>query len=266
MGYENYIKNISVSKKNQEFNFYLSNIVLDEVEVVSDIARSRETPVAFSNVSPEKLEEELAGQEIPMILNSTPGVYATQSGGGDGDARISIRGFNQRNVAVMIDGIPMNDMENGWVYWSNWFGLDIMTKTIQVQRGLGASKLAIPAVGGTMNILTRGIDHKESVIFKQSVGSNGYLKSTIGFNSGKLKNDWGYSLVLSKKTGDGWVDQTWTNGNFYYAKVQKKLNNHNLSFTAFGAPQEHGQRSYKKSIAFYDKDYAANLGIRYCWC
>ena len=261
VGYENYIKNISVSKKNLEFNFYLSNIVLDEVEVVSDIARSRETPVAFSNVSPKKLEEELAGQDIPMILNSTPGVYATQSGGGDGDARISIRGFNQRNVAVMIDGIPMNDMENGWVYWSNWFGLDIMTKTIQVQRGLGASKLAIPAVGGTMNILTRGIDHKESVIFKQSVGSNGYLKSTIGFNSGKLKNDWGYSLVLSKKTGNGWVDQTWTNGNFYYAKVQKKINNHNLSFTTFGAPQEHGQRSYKKSIAFYDKDYAANLGV-----
>ena len=50
----------------------------------------------------------------------------------------------------MIDGIPVNDMENGWVYWSNWFGLDAVTSNIQVQRGL-EFKTAIPSVGGTRN-------------------------------------------------------------------------------------------------------------------
>ena len=260
VGYKEEKKTLRLDQ-NKTINFYLSTQILDEVQVVSDIARSRETPVAFSNISPKKLEEELAGQDIPMILNSTPGVYATQSGGGDGDARISIRGFNQRNVAVMIDGIPMNDMENGWVYWSNWFGLDLMTKTIQVQRGLGASKLAIPAVGGTMNILTKGINNKEEVTFSQNVGNNGFLRSTLAYNSGKLKNGWGYSLAGSYKRGNGWVDQTWTEGVFYFMKIQKKMNDHSLSFTAFGAPQEHGQRSYKKAISLYDMDYAASLGI-----
>ena len=260
VGYQALKKTITLTK-NQELNFFLNSQILNEVEVVSDIARSRETPVAFSNISPKQLEEELAGQDIPLILNSTPGVYATQSGGGDGDARISIRGFNQRNVAVMIDGIPMNDMENGWVYWSNWFGLDVMTKTIQVQRGLGASKLAIPAVGGTINILTSGIDSKEGLKFSQNIGGNGYLKTTLGYNSGKLKNGWGYSLAASYKKRDGWVDQTWSRGSFYYLKVQKKINNHRLSFTAFGAPQSHGQRSYKKAISLYDKSFAADLGV-----
>ena len=55
--------------------------------------------------------------------------------------------MHQRNVAVMIDGIPVNDMENGWVYWSNWFGLDAVTSNIQVQRGLGASKLPSNQLG-----------------------------------------------------------------------------------------------------------------------
>jgi len=260
VGYQELKKKFNLTQ-NTQHHVYLHTQILDEVDVVSDIARSRETPVAFSNISPKQLEEELAGQDLPLILNSTPGVYATQSGGGDGDARISIRGFNQRNVAVMVDGIPMNDMENGWVYWSNWFGLDIMTKTIQVQRGLGASKLAIPAVGGTMNILTKGIDSKEGLKFSQNLGSNGYLKSTLGYNSGKLKNGWGYSLAASYKKSNGWVDQTWSKGLFYYLKVQKKIKDHNFSFTAFGAPQSHGQRSYKKSIALYDKTFAANLGI-----
>ena len=163
-------------------DFMLETTTLSEVQVVADVAIDRETPVAFTTILPAQIEEELASQDLPMILNSTPGVYATQQGGGDGDARITIRGFNQRNIAVMIDGIPVNDMENGWVYWSNWFGLDAVTRSIQVQRGLGASKIAIPSVGGTMNILTKGIDNKKSISIKQEVRSDGYYRTSVGYN------------------------------------------------------------------------------------
>lgn len=115
---------------------------LEEVQVVGNLAIDRKTPVAVTRISTQQLAEELGSRDLPMILNSTPGVHATQQGGGDGDARITIRGFDQRNVGVMIDGVPVNDMENGSVYWSNWFGLDAITGQIQVQRGLGATKLA----------------------------------------------------------------------------------------------------------------------------
>ena len=74
-----------------------------------------------------------------------------------------------------------------------------------------------------MNILTKGINNKEEVSFSQNVGNNGFLRSTVGYNSGKLKNGWGYSLAGSYKRGDGWVDQTWTEGFFYFMKVQKSL-------------------------------------------
>ena len=175
VGYKNFEKKITVDR-NIELNVSLETTTLTEVEVIADIAIDRKTPIAFSSISAKKIEEELADQDLPMLLNSTPGVYATQQGGGDGDARINIRGFNQRNVAVMIDGIPVNDMENGWVYWSNWFGLSSVTSNTQVQRGLGASKIAIPSVGGTMNIITKGISNKAGGMLKQSVGPNGYLK------------------------------------------------------------------------------------------
>jgi iron complex outermembrane receptor protein len=160
VGYEPESRQVEVSTKTLMLEFRLQSLTIDEVIITADYARTRETPVAFTNVSPAKIEEELAGQDIPLILNSTPGVYATQQGGGDGDARITIRGFDQRNLAVMIDGIPVNDMENGWVYWSNWFGLDAVMRTMQVQRGLGASQLALPSLGGTVNILTKGIESK----------------------------------------------------------------------------------------------------------
>ncbi len=238
-----------------------SDLVLNEIVVTADIALERETPVAFSNIPTRKLEEELAAQDIPMILNSTPGAYATQSGGGDGDARITIRGFNQRNIAVMLDGIPVNDMENGWVYWSNWFGLDLVTQTMQVQRGLGASKLSVPSVGGTVNILTKGIDAKRNFRFKQEIGNNGYFRSTLGITSGRLNSGWGISAAASYKQGDGWVDANFTKGYFYYLRIDKQMGDHLLSLSGFGAPQKHGQRPFTAEIGQIDTDYAKEIGV-----
>ena len=252
---------IEVIDKPLNLTFMMETIVLDEISVVGDVARSRETPVAFTTLLPAKIEEQLSGQDIPMLLNKTPGVYATQQGGGDGDARITIRGFSQRNVAVMLDGIPVNDMENGWVYWSNWFGLDAVTRSIQVQRGLGASKLALPSVGGTMNILTKGIETKRSLSIEQAVDNNGKLTTNLGYTSGTLKHGWGVTLAGAYKSGDGWVDQTNVKAWFFFAKIDKKWGNHITSLTGFGAPQTHTQRSYKRSIADYDTDYAKEHGV-----
>ena len=65
--------------------------------------------------------------------------------------------------------------------------------------------------------------------------------------------DGAYTLAGSYKKGNGFVDETWSEGYFYYAKIQKELGNHILSLSAMGAPQKHGQRSYKSDIATYDQ-------------
>lgn len=234
---------------------------LEEVEVIANIAIDRKTPVAVTTLGKKEITEELGSQDLPMILNSKPGVHATQQGGGDGDARITIRGFDQRNVGVMIDGVPVNDMENGWVYWSNWFGLDAITGQIQVQRGLGATKLAMPSVGGTMNIITQNTGGKREIKLRQEYGSGNFLRTSVAYKSGTLKNGWGILFSGSYKQGAGWVDGLNTQGGFYYLKIQKKINNHVLSLSGFGAPQKHGQRSYNQPVDYWDANYAHDLGI-----
>lgn len=261
VGYTTATRDFTISDSDKKIDVELTSEILDEVTVVADIAKFRETPVAFSSIKPKKIEEDLGQQDIPMLLNNTPGAYATQMGGGDGDARITIRGFSQRNIAIMIDGVPVNDMENGWVYWSNWFGLDNVTKNIQVQRGLAASKLALPSVGGTMNIITEGIESKQSASIEQEFGSDNYLRTSFGYNSGDMGNGWGFTAAGSYKRRDGWVDETWSKAWFYYAKVQKRTDNHIISLSAMGAPQSHAQRKYKQEIARYSMDYAEQIGI-----
>ena len=132
IGYESQTRRVTIDGASFQLNWLLATIVLREAEVVADVAIERETPVAFSNIKPVQIQEELGSQPMPMILNSTPGVYATQAGSDDNGPSISIRGFKQRNVSVLIDGIPVNDMESGAVFWNNWFGLDMVTQTMQV--------------------------------------------------------------------------------------------------------------------------------------
>ena len=116
-----------------DFTLVIDAIAMTALEVLASRA-DETTPVAYTTIVKEDMEVRLGSQDIPMILNTTPSVYATQQGGGAGDARINVRGFNQRNVAVMINGVPQNDMENGWVYWSNWDGVGDATSSIQMQR------------------------------------------------------------------------------------------------------------------------------------
>ena len=260
VGYEEVKKNISITKKEYSIDFDLIQTLQKEVVISSDLAVGRTVPVAFSNIGLKRIEEELAGREMATLANTTPGTYATRAGGGDGDARVTIRGFSGNNVAVMLDGVPVNDMEYGTVYWSNWFGLDLATQTTQIQRGLGASKLVIPAVGGTMNIITRGIDAKRSVRLRQEYAYGAFSRTSFAFNSGKTKKGWAFSLATSFKTGSGWVDGTFTKGFFYYGKIEKITGNHHLSLYGLGAPQEHGQRLRSEAIALYSAETASAVG------
>ena len=123
-------------------NLVPNNISLSELEVIADIAKERVTPVAATTISAKYIEENLGNQEFPEILRNTPSVYVTKEGGGFGDSRINVRGFEQNNIAVMINGVPVNDMESGWVYWSNWAGLADVTNKMQVQRGSGSIKIS----------------------------------------------------------------------------------------------------------------------------
>ena len=250
------------------------------VQGVADVAKDRKTPVAVSTIKAAEIVEKLGNQEFPELLNSTPSVYATKSSGGFGDSRIVIRGFDQKNIAVMVNGMPVNDMENSAVYWSNWAGLSDVTSQMQVQRGLGSSKLAISSVGGTINILTKSSDMKAGGRISAGVANNDYFKSTASYNTGKLENGISASILLSHTMGDGYVDGTSFQGSNYYAAVgyETKNKKHDFQLTFTGAPQSHNQRYSYISIAEaqaasdngdpnikYNKDWGYLNGKEYSW-
>jgi len=229
---------------------------LEEVVVSSrviDVAKERETPIAVSTISAQEVLLKVGNQEFPEIMNKTPGVYATKQGGGYGDSRISLRGFDQRNTSFLINGQPVNDMENGWVYWSNWQGLTDVTSNIQIQRGLGATSLAVPSVGGTVSIFTKSAEKAEGGSITQMLGNDGYTKTTAVYNTGVNDKGWSSSYLLTKWSGNGYIYNTSGAGWTYFAAVgyTPEGSAHSLNFSFLGAGQWHHQRDVWVSIRDY---------------
>lgn len=237
------------------------NRELQSISIFASRAIDRVTPVAYTDIPKEEIEQQLGSRDLPLVLNTAPSVYATENGGGTGDARINVRGFDQRNTAVMINGVPVNDMENGWVYWSNWDGVGDVATSIQLQRGLAAVNLAVPSIGGTLNILTDPAQNDSGVMFKQEVGDAGFLKSTLRASTGRMSNGLAFTALGVRKTGNGIVDATWTDAWAYYLAGSYQISASNsISLYAVGAPQRHGQNLYRQNIGAYDADFARSLG------
>jgi len=262
IGYDEVSEVVTVRGSDVTMNFSLTytSQSLEALEVFASRAVERKTPVAFTNVDKVQVQRELASRDVPMVLNTTPSVYATQQGGGAGDARVNVRGFNQRNVAIMINGVPVNDMENGWVYWSNWDGVGDATSSIQLQRGLSAVNLATPSIGGTMNIITDPSANTRQVLAKQEVGNDGFLKSTVSLSTGLIDGKYAITVSGVRKTGDGYYYGTWTDAWAYYGAFAWNVNSkHRIDLYAVGAPQRHGQNLYRQNLGVYDAEYAREV-------
>jgi iron complex outermembrane receptor protein len=237
---------------------------MSEVVVNGDVAIDRKTPVAVTTIGAQYIEEHLGTQDIPELLNIVPGVYATQQGGGYGDSRISIRGFSSAggngNVAYTINGIPVNDPESGGIYWSDFSGITDATSSIQVQRGLGASKVIVPSFGGTVNVTTRSTDTQPGGYIWQTIGSDGYEKTAVLISTGLNANGWAATFQGSRTMGNGDADGLNFLGYNYFFNLSKVLSpSQTLSFNLIGGNQTHGQRP-EETIA----DYAqAPQGIRW---
>ncbi|MGY0391442.1 carboxypeptidase-like regulatory domain-containing protein [Bizionia sp. KMM 8389] len=235
-----------------------SDNTLEEIVIVGsgviDLAEDRQTPVAVSTIRAAEIQEKSGNSDLPVLLKSTPSVQSLQAGG-FGDGQMFLRGFDQTNTAFLLNGQPINGMEDGKMYWSNWQGVTDVADAIQVQRGLGASKLAISSVGGTVNIVTKTIDKKAGGFVQQMVGNDNYLKSTAYFSTGVSDKGWSFSGLLGHWQGDGYVDNTQGQGQTYFFSVGYQPNeNHSLNLLLTGAPQWHAVAGSGSIGSFLDSE------------
>ena len=251
IGYKQKTLNLRINKSKTELGIiYLQPqpYSLDEISINAGISDQIELPVSISTISANLIETELGDRPLPLIMQNVPGVFSSRKGGGSGDSKLSIRGFQQENVSLLLNGIPINSIENGLVFWSNWLGLSSAAAEIQIQKGSGLSNSSIYALGGSVNIITRNAQKPKSGSVNFEATNYGNFSTCITLNSGLLSSGWNTSIMLSFGSGPGYVDATFVKSFSYFFTAHKKVNErHNLTITLLGAPQRHGQRTLKLS-------------------
>ncbi len=217
----------------------LAEVVIVGTGVI-DLAKDRKTPIAVSTLKAAEIQEKVGNFDLPDLLAATPSVQAVK-GGGYGGGSMYLRGFNQTNTAFLLNGQPINGMEDGKMYWSNWSGVLDIANAVQVQRGLGSSKLAISSVGGTVNIVTKTVDKKQGGFVSAMAANDNYYKATAYYSTGIMSNGLAVAAMFGHWQGDGYRNGTAGQGQTYYFSLGYKPNEkHIFNFLVTGAPQWHG--------------------------
>ncbi len=183
-----------------------TSLIGNPIEISAYKAISGLSPVSFSSLTRDEIRLKYTAQDIPMVLASEPGVWAySESGNGTGYSYASIRGFDQSRIAVMIDGVPLNDNESHQVYWVDHGDLLSDVEEIQIQRGIGTNLYGSSSFGGSINATTKIGSDSRTIQFVHGQGNWNTQQYRFKYHSGK---DFGekisFTLRASAIDSDGY--------------------------------------------------------------
>lgn len=220
VGYRPHSKPVRVTQSTLSVDVQLSPTTLLEqtVVVTADRAVERESAVAFSNMDQREIDNRFHAQGIPTMLSEMPSATTySDSGNNIGYTYLTLRGFDQRRISVMINGIPQNDPEDHNVYWVNFPDLASSLEDVQVQRGAGSGLYGPAAIGGSINLVTDRFSPEPKVTLTSGYGSYDTRKVGLTLNSGLLDNGWAVNAHLSKTMTDGYRHGAWVDFMSYFA-------------------------------------------------
>lgn len=208
IGYENFSKNLTVNESTTIKIVLEPASILTEEVLVSASRAGQKSPVAFTTIGKETIQNSNIGQDIPYLLNYTPSFVATSdAGNGIGYTGFRIRGTDMNRINVTINGIPMSDAESHSTYFVDMPDLASSAENIQIQRGVGNSTNGAAAFGATIDLQTSKLNPKASAGYSTSAGSFSTFRNNLTAGTGMINGKFAFDASLSKITSAGFIDR-----------------------------------------------------------
>ena len=242
--YEDYFMDFSVKK---DLITDLGSIPL-KPELETDI-----TNEGIPTITAEELSAESGSNNVSGLLHGSRDVFLSAAAYTFGTMRFKIRGYKNVYSDTYINGLPMSNMENGSVYWSNWGGLNNVTRYKDTHLGLTKNNIDFNNVGGLTNIIIRPSKFRKQTAITYSLTNKNYHHRTMAtISTGLMDNGWALSFSGSRRwSQEGYVDGTYYDTWAYFASIEKKFNNkHSISFTALGSPYRRGKQGASTQEAY----------------
>jgi len=222
-----------------------SGIDLGEILVINKSSNS-ESGVAEITLSDSDFDNDKSGQNISGLLHSANDAFVSAASYSFSSANFRIRGYDGENILMFMNGLPLNDPENGRASYSEWGGLNNVTRNKDSQHGLTPSDFSLGTVGGETNINVCAGQIRKQNNFSYALANKSYNNRIMyTYSTGMQENGWAFALSGSKRWAvNGYAEGTWYDAYSYFASAEKKLSeNHSLALTFLGSPYKRAMQA-----------------------
>ncbi|MCC6549206.1 MAG: TonB-dependent receptor [Ignavibacteriaceae bacterium] len=211
------------------------------IYVTATVGEKGRNPAVLEEISKKEIQKNYSVQDVPEYLSTLPSVsFYSDNGGSVGYNYLNIRGFDQRRIAVSVNGIPQNDPEDHNVYWINFSDILSGTDLVAVQRGSGGGISGYPAIGGAVNLITASNSEKPFTYLRTGLGSYNTKKLSIESASGIFNNKSSLYVKFSQITSSGYRDKSFAKLSSYYLSYQQFDENLVSQINVYGGVLEDG--------------------------
>ena len=234
-GFEKYFSNFQIASGD---SLDLGNIR------IYNLTPLHEKDISYLSETDISLSEEAT--EVVSLLTASQDEFNRTASFDFGVARFRTRGYHPNFAQVYLNGMPMNDLEDGYAAWSIWGGLNDVTRRQQSNNSLEPSFFSFGGLGGSTNISTLASDQYKQIRASFSLTNRTYRqRAMLTWSTGMLKSGWAFSFSGSRRWSDeGYIYATFYDAYSYFASIDKKVgNSHLFNLTFLNAPNQRGKNS-----------------------
>ncbi len=184
-------------------------------------------------------------QNISSLLTAGRDPFHSAASFNFSAVRFRVRGYDNDLFSTYMNGVPMDNLDNGFTPYGLWGGLNDVMRNRDVSWGLNYNTFAFGDIGSNTSIDSRASRQRAQTSISYASSNRNYEnRIMITHSTGLSKKGWAFSFSGSRRwAGEGYVPGTYYDGWGYFAAVDKRIGqNHLLSLAIFGAPTENGRQ------------------------
>jgi hypothetical protein len=234
--------------------FYpLETTVLLEADRQTDIqvAVKRDVGATGSAVDiPLLTLDDLEGQlednnvDVANLLSANRDIYQSITNFNWFPFRFRERGYDANVFPLLLNGVPVNDPESGFVFFGLFGGLNDVLRNRESAVGMGPADFDFGGLGGATLIDTRAARQRQQFRVSYANANRSYRNRVMAtYSTGLSPKGWAFTASASRRWAqEGYVPGTFFDGYAYFASVDKQFNKqHSLNATVIGAPTKRGR-------------------------
>jgi iron complex outermembrane recepter protein len=217
-------------------------------------------PIPQRTMEREELERRYVGQDVPLLLTGQPSITSYADAGAFSNyTYLRLRGIDHTRVNITLDGIPLNDPEDQFVYFSNFPDFGNSLESVQIQRGVGTSSYGTAAYAGAINFQSVPLANSERGGEVQlGRGSFGTTRGSGEWTTGRFADRFAGYVRASAHRTEGYRHHSGNTAQSYFANGGYFGARDIVKVTAFGGRSRNELSYLAASLADIERDPRTN--------